>query len=361
MQAPIRYSPALEQPEEGEAETVAGLEATLTEILETTSRAYGHAVRAVHAKSHGLIEAEFIVLDGLPSDYAQGLFATPGAHPAILRISTNPGDILDDAVSVPRGLALKVLGVEGSRLPGDETHSQDFVLVDGPAFVAPSAAAFLRSLKLLARTTNRAEWAKKALSTTLRGVERALEVFGGESATVKSIGGAPNLHPLGETYHSQTAFRFGAHVAKFSVTPVSETLTRHSGETVAIAGRPDALREEVGAGLQAGPAEWELRVQLCRDLETMPIEDPSVVWPEDQSPHAAVARLVAPPQPGWSEARARVVDEAMRFSVWNGLEAHRPLGAVNRVRRPAYNLSAAFRARFNGCPFHEPGEARLPG
>jgi hypothetical protein len=44
----------------------------------------------------------------------------------------------------------------------------------------------------------------------------------------------------------------------------------------------------------------------------------------------------------------------MRFSVWTGLEAHRPPGAVNRVRRSAYDMSAEFRGRVNGCPMREP-------
>ena len=36
----------------------------------------------------------------------QGAFATPGTHDVVLRLSTNPGDILDDSVSTPRGLAI---------------------------------------------------------------------------------------------------------------------------------------------------------------------------------------------------------------------------------------------------------------
>ena len=48
------------------------------------------------------------------------------------------------------------------------------------------------------------------------------------------------------------------------------------------------------------------------------------------------------------------VDEAMRFSVWTGLAAHRPLGNINRARNEPYRHSARFRERFNGCPIHEP-------
>jgi hypothetical protein len=69
---------------------------------------------------------------------------------------TNSGDMLSDAVSAPRGLAIKVIGVEGERLPGAEgAVTQDLVLANAPAFSAPNAKAFLKTLKLLAATTDR--------------------------------------------------------------------------------------------------------------------------------------------------------------------------------------------------------------
>lgn len=360
MTPAIPYSPDIETITEDEDDTIAALNEVLHDILETTSAHYGHAVRSVHAKSHGLIDGELEVLPDLPPELAQGMFATPGRHPAVLRISTNPGDMLHDSISVPRGLALKIMEVDGPRLDGAEGRTQDFVMVNGPVFSAKDAKAFLKSLKLLAKTTDRAEWAKKALSAVLRGTERALEAVGGGSATLQTMGGAPNVHPLGETYYTQTPFRYGDHIAKLSLVPVSDALTRHTDEIVDIKGRPDALRETIAEAAKAGPMEWDLRVQLCRDLDTMPIEDPTVEWPEQDSPFLTVARLRAAPQPGWSEARAAIVDETLRFSAWTGLEAHRPLGSVNRARRAPYKMSADFRAQVNGCPIHEPARVDLP-
>jgi hypothetical protein len=360
--APIRFHEGLETPEPDEAETQKGLNAALHDILETTSKDYGHAVRSVHAKSHGILEGELEVLDGLPPELSQGLFAKPGRYSAIMRISTNPGDILHDSISVPRGMALKVLGVEGQRLSGAEGSTQDFIMVNGPAFAASTAKQFLGNLNLLAKTTDRAEWAKKALSAVLRGAEKALEAVGAESATLKTLGGAPNVHPLGETYYTQTAYRYGDYVAKLSLAPVSHSLKALAGREIRVAGRHDAVREEVAKSMAVHGGEWELRVQLCRDAEAMPIEDASVLWDEEMSPFIPVARLRVSPQPSWSEARADVVDDRMRFSVWTGLEAHRPLGTINRARRPAYEMSAGFRARFNGCPIHEPERGTgLPG
>lgn len=360
MQPPISYTPDIETPTEDEVETIRGLEDALRQIFETTAENSGHAVRAVHAKSHGLIEAELEVLPDLPPELAQGLFAAAGRYPAVLRISTNPGDVLPDTVSVPRGIALKVMGVEGERLPGaDQGASQDFILVNGPVFAAKGPAEFLKNLKLLAKTTDRATWAKEALSKVLRGTEKALEAVGGESSTLKTLGGAPNVHPLGETYFSQVPFRYGAYVAKLQLVPVSEPLTRHTGFEIDAGEDPDAVRHAVDVAMQAGEGIWELRVQLCRDLDKMPIEDASALWEEELSPFQTVAHLRARPQRGWSEARSEVVDETLRFSVWTGLAAHRPLGAVNRARKPTYDLSAEFRQTFNRCPIHEPQSVNL--
>jgi len=117
------------------------------------------------------------------------------------------------------------------------------VLVDGPTFAAPSTRKFLSSLKLLASTTDKAEGAKKALSSVLRRVEGALEAVGGKSAMLTTLGGHPLTHPLSDTFFSQTPFRFGAFVAKFSLAPSSTNLTQLSGAKFTLAGRPDALRE----------------------------------------------------------------------------------------------------------------------
>ncbi len=98
--------------------------ATFAKIQGTTFKDYGRAVRGVHAKSHGLLEGRLEVLPDLPLELAQGAFAEARTYDAILRFSTNPGDILDDSVSTPRGLALKLVGIEGERLPGAEGTTQ---------------------------------------------------------------------------------------------------------------------------------------------------------------------------------------------------------------------------------------------
>ena len=204
LEAPVRFSPSVERPDADEANTTQGLIATMRYINEKTFADSGHALRSVHAKTHGILQGYLEVNTDLPDDLAQGLFAKPGRYPVVMRFSTIPGDILDDSVSTPRGLAIKVIGVEGERLEGSEGDvTQDFVLINGPAFGAPNPKKFLSRLRLLARTTNKAQRFKKILSAVMRQVQKAIVVITGHpNSTVATLGGQPETHILGETFYS---------------------------------------------------------------------------------------------------------------------------------------------------------------
>lgn len=358
---PVLFDPAFEQVPDDEAQTSAALIEAMHSILETTAADYGHAVRSVHAKAHGLLTGTLTVFDDLPPALAQGMFATPGTLPVVMRLSTNPGDILDDKVSTPRGMALKVIGVQGERLPGSEGDTtQDFVMQNAKAFTAATPKAFLKTLKLLAKTTDKVPAFKKAMSAALRGIESTVEAMGGESGTLRSLGGHPLTHILGESYYTVVPMLYGAYYAKLGVVPVSPSLTALTGQALDLDDKPDGLREAVQAFFAEQDGVWEVRVQLATDVEKMPVEDASVAWPEDESPYVAVARIEVPRQAAWAPERIAMVDEGMSFSPWHGLAAHRPLGGIMRVRKPAYEHSAGFRAQHRGCPIHEPRAADVP-
>lgn len=100
--------------------------------------------------------------------------------------------------------------------------------------------------------------------------------------------------------------------------------------------------------------EAELDLFLAdTDLEDMPVEGVQA-WDEKKSPFVTVARLVAGPQTAWSEERAEQGDDGMAFSPWNGITDHRPLGAIMRLRKLAYERSAAFRSQRNFIPVTDP-------
>jgi catalase len=329
------------------------LAATARSISEKIGDQFRHTMRPLHAKSHGLLRAE-LTLHALDEPYRQGLFADLTTYPAIIRLSTTPGDILPDSISAPRGFAIKLIGVEGfAMLPGHEGQvTQGFVFVNGPVFAAPNAEEFLKILKLLEQHATDSAGLKQVVSTTARTLENALELIGGESGTLKSVG-HPETHILGETFFSQAALRYGDYIAKICFAPVSDNLKALTGKHVDHS-KYSALRDAVVEFFKTETAEWEVKVQLATDAEKMPVEDASVRWPEDESPYVPVGRLVAKPQNAYSAERRIFVDELLSFNPWHGLLAHQPLGSVMRARKVAYPITSNYRRTQEQRPIVEP-------
>ena len=351
----LPYSPDVETIQPNEAEIFAELAATMRGIAERIGDQQRHYLRPVHAKSHGLLRAKLTVLEPLTEPYAQGLFANPDSFDAIIRLSTNSGDMLADSISSPRGFAVKVFGPERREmLPGHEgQRTQDFLCVNAPAFSAPDAAGFLEQLKTLARHATDSPELKQVISTTAQIAEAAVEAAGGESATLKSFG-HPQTNILGETFYTQAPLRYGGYIAKIAFAPLCLQLQELTDKHLENHSDFSALRDAVVKFFATERAEWEVRVQLALDLKDTPVEDPSVPWPEDLTPYIPVARLVAEPQQAYSAARRVFVDELLSFNPWHGLSAHQPLGQVNRARRPAYPMAADYRRTQNGRSLHEP-------
>jgi catalase len=338
----LPYSPSVEVLQPNEQQSFEALTATMRSISGRVGDQFRHTMRSVHAKSHGVIKAELTVADNLAEPYRQGLFAKLGRYPAIIRLSTSPGDILPDSVSSPRGWAIKLIGVEGEMLPGHEGQvTQDFLAVNGPVFSAPNAEEFHKQIGLLAAHATDSATLKQVVSTTARTLENVVEVVGGSSGTLKTFG-HPETHILGETFYSQTALRFGNYVAKISFVPVSESLTKLTNKHVDHS-QYSALRDAVVEFFCNDIAEWEVRAQLAIDLETTPVEDPTVQWPEDKTPYVTVGRLVALPQHVYSAERRVFADELLSFSPWHGLRAHQPLGNVMRARKMVYAALSEYR------------------
>ena len=65
--------------------------------------------------------------------------------------------------------------------------------------------------------------------------------------------------------------------------------------------------------------------------DTLPVEDPRIDWEASGAQRILVARLEVERQDLRSAERARVA-ESLAFTPWHTLEAHRPLGALNRAR-----------------------------
>jgi biotin operon repressor len=112
---------------------------------------------------------------------------------------------------------------------------------------------------------------------------------------------------------------------------------------------------------------FEFCVNLQTDAHAMPIEDPTVPWSQDESPYRKVATLRIFRQPvaqndsktadtvsARAAAAMGAVGERLSFSPWHGLQAHEPLGGINRARRDVYHTIAALRNSANRARMGDP-------
>ena len=352
----VSYRPDVEVIPDDEAQTFTDIVASMTRLNDRTREMYGHNVRVSHAKSHGLAIGELTVMENLSEPLAQGLFAQGGTYPVVVRLANVPGEITTDAINTQRGFAFKILGVDGSMIAGHEGQTtQDFVLDSGSTyFPNPDAKAFLLQHRLAEHFPQVPDVVKEAVSDISRVTNEALKAVGVDSAKLDFFGDS-RIHPMAEAYYSQVPIRYGNYIAKLAVVPVSASQRALADAKVDVDGDkdPNALRTATVGYLRDNDAEFDVRIQLCTNLEKMPVEDATIEWSEDESPYKTVARIRLPKQEAYSEARQQYV-ERLSFSVAHCLEAHRPLGSVMRARLKAYPEMARVRRQGNNQPLTEP-------
>ncbi len=291
--------------------------------------------RDAHAKMHGLVRAEFSIEPGLPEALRVGLFSQVRTYPAWVRFSNQSGSLAPDIEGDIRGMAIKLMGVDGDILqtasPADRTA--DFILISTPVFVTRDVEEFDGLLGALTGSL----WAKAVFFLSHWRV--VFNVLG----SLKKF-----ANPLQVRYFSATPYRLGAQAVKYSARPLG-------GAADALPAHPEAdfLRQAMLRQLAAGDALFDFSVQLQTDARTEPIEDPGRLWPESISAFQKVASIRIPRQAFDSPAQ-RTLGENLSFNPWRTLAEHRPLGGINRARRSVYEAISRFRHDKNQTVRAEP-------
>lgn len=290
----------------------------------------GPALRDAHPKAHGCVHAEFRVLDHLPDALRVGAFAEPRSFKAWIRFSNGSGTPQNDKLADGRGMAVKLLGVEGSR-----STTQDFVMLNNPTFFVRNAADFAEF-----------DAAAPPWRFFVPGWNpfkiRLHELLVARAITKRTV-----KNPLDSRYWSMTPYLFGAAACKFSIQPAGPP--SKFDDTSA----PDFLHDNMARHLSEAGAEFDVSVQLRTQEAAMPIEDPTIEWAEDAAPFKPVARIIIPAQ-RFDAPEQRAMCENLSFTPWHGLEEHRPLGGINRARRTVYETISRVRHELNGVPRREP-------
>jgi len=343
--ADFRESIAPEDDGGGPAEDAAiqAIAAMLLDSVRRHTRPGAVAQRDAHPKHHAIVRAEFQVEADLPADLRHGVFATPRSYPAWIRLSNGAPEIRPDAKWDQRGLAIKLLDVPGRKLLPDEADAatQDFVLASYPRFFIRSVADYVAFTR--AAATRRTS---TLFSYFFQGPPWRWRIHE-LGALLGSLRPAADLLAL--RYWSQTAYRLGPHVVKYSVGPIAaaeEPLARRDRS-------PNFLRERLAARLAQAPAQLPFLVQRRTDPASMPIEDATVEWSEARAPLVRVATITIPVQ-RFDSPQQMALAERIAYTPWHTLPEHRPLGSVNRARRTVYQAVSRLRHDLNGVVTGEP-------
>jgi hypothetical protein len=328
----------------------------------------GVALRNAHAKGYGLARGEVEILADIPPEYAQGIYARPGRHQAVVRFSNGqPHFGIDRVLGAVCGIGLKIFGIEGKKLLEDEPDSTtfDYAMINYPIFFANTVEHYIFVLKVGAQATAPPPATELPQERRAR-IGRFLHDFvtglgtlepenwaWAELAAIAQFAQIPFVNLLLSSYHTMGAVRHGDYVAKLRVAPVKEFADGVVQRALDPNSAQQVFRPALIAELKERPYEFDIQVQLCTNLFQMPVEDVTVRWAEALSPFVTVAKLRLPQQDIGSDDNLERMD-ATSMSPWRVTEEHRPLGNIMRSRKEVYRVSSMLRHQLNKQPRKEP-------
>lgn len=285
----------------------------------------GYPKRNFHPKMHGCLMGSLHIHSDLPQEVRHGLFAHERTYDVWIRFSNAPPRIGSDTSRSGRGLAIKVLGVEGEIIEEDPLGiaTQNFLLTTSPILSASSIRLYSKAMKaVLGGFAARAIFALNPLHW------RSLFL------TFKYSKKHSNLLSL--DYFSGAPFRLGpSKFAKFVLTSNQSSMGYSLGRPQS----PIFLKEQLIKDLSTDDYSFLLNVQLHEKATDQPLEDTSVVWKGALIP---VATLKIPKQEFDFQERV-AFGESLQFSPWMALVDHEPIGEINIARRIVYKQLAAQR------------------
>lgn len=327
---------ALEQIPDGEAAMTRDVIQTAVRIVDQ-HRESTRYLRDAHAKAHGCVKAEVQVLPELAQDLRRGVFSEPGKRwQATMRLSNGNAYPQFDNIRDARGMAIKLLDVPGKPLLGDRQgqHEQDFVMFSHPNFFVSDVAEYRQNVAAQAD-------GKKVMAFFPGWDPRTWQVR--HLFIALATLSPPPESPTRTTYFSVSPYKFGEANAKFRVMPDSDscpayTLPKQNQDL------PNFLRNALTQQLSTDrvPVCFVLQIQRQDANRFMPIEDTSIEWREQDAPFETVARITLPPQDFDTPAQNLQCDN-LSFNPWFGLEAHRPIGGINRLRKAVYEAVSDYR------------------
>jgi catalase len=295
-------------------------------VIDETKTSY--AARGAHAKGHACVKASFEINENINHQLQHGIFQTPGKqYKSWIRFSNGSSNMAqsDDGEKDSRGMAIKLLNVST-----DKSHTQEFLAHNSPAFFSVNLDDYNQlvesddKIKYFIQGYNPFNW-------RLREITHVIDTLS-----------LPPYSPIWDEYFSNTAYKLGPHNIKFMMRSCTEPPQDKSQNRT----DPDFLKHTLVDELDSNSACMKFLVQLQDPTKLMPIEDPSILWKEEDSPFIPVATITILKQQFDSKQQQQFC-ENLSFSPWNSLEEHQPIGALNRVRKFVYQAGSDYRHKTN--------------
>ena len=296
------------------------------EYLRDLQRARKQRARGLHVKQNLALTGEVVIDPALPEHVRHGLGTKPGKYAAYVRLSNGTGGTQHDHKGDVRGLALKIVGIEGKKIiPGMESaKTQDLLFINHPTTAVRNADEFLAIV--------RAMQSPLLLLPKLIGGVGFGRAFGIIKKAAKDLG-MKVVSVATTPYFTAAPIQWGPYAVKVGLQP------RAKDEPGAKRGDgADYLGEELAARVKAGAVVYDLRIQHYTDPVNTPIEDHDKEWNADW---VTIGTVTIPQQdPGSARGKkvAELVD-AFSFDPWHALAEHKPIGNMMRARNHAYRLS----------------------
>ncbi|UUM26294.1 catalase family protein [Acinetobacter colistiniresistens] len=302
----------------------------------------GQALRDAHPKAHGCVRAEFHVLKSLPTNLTQGIFIPDKTYSAWIRFSNASGDATQaDDKNDARGMAIKILDVSGKKIleNDDQAMTQDFIMINHPVFFVNDPQRYLSFIK----DVNSKSMFKKLQIPFALGFQGTFNAVKANNSKISN--------PLQARYWSMVPYQLGLgdkrQAVKYSARPCTPSLT-------SIPNHPshDFLRIALRNSLEKDEACMEFLIQP-RTSNKMLIEDSMTEWKESQAPFYQVATIHIPKQV-FDTPDQNTFCENLSFTPWHSLPEHKPLGAINRLRKVIYEKISTVRHEMNAVQRKEP-------
>ena len=305
--------------------------------------------RDAHAKATGCLRATFTVNGDIAPRFQHSVLSEPGRnYRAWIRFSNGDMTVRPDAKPDARGMAIKLLGVDGEKIAPElrGPATQDFIMTNTPAFFNRNIFDYVDNMSHLA-DLQRTRWFAGIAPPRFHPklFYRAVQTVSSEIDS-----------PLAPQYYSMLPYQLGTTPLKFSARPCpGMTFTGGIDRS-----SDDYLTQAMAQQLEHGGACFDFMVQEKVAGADMPLDDAAVIWSETDSPFIPVARIEIPPQSFTGEAQQQFC-ENLSMNPWHGIDDWQPLGSLNRARRLVYHAVSRYRHGENDAAMSEPDSWCLEG